>query len=107
MSQQKPKVHLGMIGSAGHGKATLNAAIGKVMEDGNPSLEPNTRKYYIATLRGHLRTVGAYAENGTKARDILECKFGKGNILFLHLVDGDGCDIPRIRFLTEDDTEFS
>jgi hypothetical protein len=89
-----------MIGSVGHGKASLNAAIDKVMAERNPAPE-SIRKHYIAKLRIWPWSIGVYAANGTKAMDILDRKYGKANIIRLAYSDGD--EQPRIRFLTEND----
>jgi hypothetical protein len=103
VSERKPQIRLGMIGAVGHGKATLNAAIGNVLARRNPAPELSTRKHYLAKLRGSSGSVGAYAENGAKAKHLLERKYGKGNILLVHLAEGDRGALPRIQFLTDDD----
>lgn len=91
---QKPYARLGMIGAVGHGTSTLNAAVGKVMGERHPLQESESLKPYIATLRGPSgQRVGIYAENGDKAKELLEKQYGKGNILFVQRTDPD--EMPR------------
>lgn len=91
---QKPYARLGMIGAVGHGASTLNAAIGKVTSERHPVRESEPLKPYIATLRGPSRQcVGIYAENGDRAKELLEKQYGKGNILRVRRTDTGG--MPR------------
>ena len=89
--KQKQQIRLGLIGSSGHGTATLNEAIGKAMS--KHSVEDNSRKAYIGSVRKSGQIVGIFAENGARARALLEEKYGKGNVYLIHRAK-DG-DIPR------------
>jgi translation initiation factor 2 gamma subunit (eIF-2gamma) len=40
--ERKPQIRLGMMGAVGHGKATVNVAIGKVMVKRSPEPENKT-----------------------------------------------------------------
>jgi len=76
-----------MLGSVDHGKATLSAAIGKTMaKHATSKLKP-----YIVHRRD--RSWGVYAENGAKAIELVEERWGKETVISVRRSEGD--DFPR------------
>ena len=91
---EKSQVRLGMIGSVGHGKSTLNAAIGKVMTEPNAATQPGCLKRYVAAVGPFPGWhVGVLAESGAKAKELLELQHGKANVFHIHRDEDE--ELPR------------
>ena len=86
-------MRLGLLGASGQGKKTLNAAIGNVMEKHITPKKPGELRAYVATVLPWSRWTGIRAESAAKAKVLLEKRFGKGNVLFLHRAEND--ELPR------------
>jgi hypothetical protein len=88
---EKPSIRLGIIGSDGHGKTTLSAAIGKAMAQHSATRSSET-KPYLVTLRS-AKCVGVYAESGDKAKELVEKLHGIGTVVLVQI--STPAELPR------------
>ena len=80
----KPRTRVGMLGSTGHGRSTLTAAISRVMARHE---SPTHVKLYEAIVccppGGPGRHASVIAGNLDQAKKLLEDRYGKGSVFSL------------------------